>query len=90
MTRDRARARYAAIGRADGPRRCLASTIGEGEFVGVLGPNGAGKTTLMRAILGLLVPADGRISVLGEPATPRQPGDRLPAASAHAPAGASP
>ncbi len=39
--------------------------IGEGEFVGVLGPNGAGKTTLMRAILGLLKPVAGSISVLG-------------------------
>jgi len=39
-----------------------------GEFVGVLGANGAGKTTLMRALLGLLPPAAGRIEVLGEPA----------------------
>ncbi|MGN6549565.1 MAG: metal ABC transporter ATP-binding protein [Pararhizobium sp.] len=36
-------------------------------FIGVLGPNGAGKTTLMRAALGLLAPAAGRLSVLGEP-----------------------
>ncbi|MEJ0097086.1 MAG: ABC transporter ATP-binding protein [Bauldia sp.] len=42
--------------------------IGEGEFVGVLGPNGAGKTTLMRAILGLIEPAAGTISVFGAPA----------------------
>ena len=39
--------------------------VGQGEFIGVLGPNGAGKTTLMRAILGLLKPASGRISVDG-------------------------
>ncbi len=38
------------------------------EFVGVLGPNGAGKTTLMRAVLGLVAPASGRIIVLGQPA----------------------
>lgn len=38
------------------------------EFVGVLGANGAGKTTLMRAILGLLPPAQGSIHVLGRPA----------------------
>ena len=37
------------------------------EFVGVLGANGAGKTTLMRAILGLLRPAEGRIAVFGRP-----------------------
>jgi len=42
--------------------------VRDGEFVAVLGPNGAGKTTLMRAILGLIEPAAGRISVLGEPA----------------------
>jgi zinc/manganese transport system ATP-binding protein len=42
--------------------------IGEGEFVGVLGPNGSGKTTLMRAILGLLPPQSGRITVFGVPA----------------------
>ena len=45
-------------------------SMGDGEFVGVLGPNGAGKTTLMRAILGLLAPARGRIGVLG--ASPRR------------------
>ena len=43
--------------------------IQPGEFIGVLGPNGAGKTTLMRAILGLLPPAAGRLSVFGH--TPR-------------------
>jgi zinc/manganese transport system ATP-binding protein len=40
-------------------------SIRAGEFIGVLGPNGAGKTTLMRAILGLLAPSAGSISVLG-------------------------
>jgi zinc/manganese transport system ATP-binding protein len=42
--------------------------VADSEFVGVLGPNGAGKTTLMRAILGLLRPRHGSISVLGRPA----------------------
>ena len=41
--------------------------IAPGEFIGVLGANGAGKTTLMRAILGLLRPTHGRISVFGRP-----------------------
>ncbi|MGI8863162.1 MAG: metal ABC transporter ATP-binding protein [Solirubrobacteraceae bacterium] len=36
-----------------------------GEFVAVLGPNGAGKSTLMKAILGLVSPAAGSVSVLG-------------------------
>lgn len=39
--------------------------IESGEFIGLLGPNGAGKTTLLRAILGLIPPAAGQISVLG-------------------------
>ncbi len=43
--------------------------VAEGEFVGVLGPNGAGKTTLLRAVLGLLPPARGTITVFGAPAT---------------------
>lgn len=53
-----------------GRRRILSSvsfSIAEGRFVGLLGPNGAGKTTLMRAVLGLVSPQAGRISVLGEP-----------------------
>ena len=43
--------------------------IGQGVFVGVLGANGAGKTTLMRALLGLIRPQGGQITVLGQPAT---------------------
>jgi zinc/manganese transport system ATP-binding protein len=44
-----------------------------GDFVGVLGPNGSGKTTLMRAALGLVRPARGRILVLGRPAARGNP-----------------
>lgn len=47
--------------------------IAEREFIGVLGANGAGKTTLMRAILGLLQPRAGAITVLGAPATRGNP-----------------
>ncbi len=47
--------------------------IGPNEFVGLLGPNGSGKTTLIRAILGLVPPASGTITVLGEPATRGNP-----------------
>jgi zinc/manganese transport system ATP-binding protein len=46
----------------------ISLAVEEGEFVGVLGANGAGKTTLFRAILGLLKPAAGTITVLGQPA----------------------
>jgi zinc/manganese transport system ATP-binding protein len=40
-------------------------SLGDGEFIGVLGPNGAGKTTLMRAMLGLVPVAAGRLTVFG-------------------------
>ncbi len=34
-------------------------------FVGLVGPDGAGKTTLMRLLAGLLLPEEGRVTVLG-------------------------
>ncbi len=33
--------------------------------VGLLGPNGAGKSTMIKALLGFLAPAAGRMRVLG-------------------------
>lgn len=36
-----------------------------GEFAGLIGSNGAGKTTLLRAILGLVPPSGGRVSIAG-------------------------
>ena len=39
--------------------------IRRGEFVGLVGPNGSGKTTLLLAILGVLKPLKGDISVFG-------------------------
>jgi zinc transport system ATP-binding protein len=35
--------------------------IAPGEIVSLIGPNGAGKTTLIRAILGVVAPARGRV-----------------------------
>lgn len=40
-----------------------------GVITGLIGPDGAGKTTLMRLAAGLLVPDEGRITVLGLDAT---------------------
>lgn len=40
-------------------------TVHAGELVGLIGPNGAGKTTLLRAVLGLLKPLRGRVTVDG-------------------------
>jgi ABC-2 type transport system ATP-binding protein len=39
--------------------------IRRGELYGLLGPNGAGKTTLIRALVGLVAPEQGTVTVLG-------------------------
>lgn len=49
--------------------RDISLAVEDGEFVGVLGANGSGKTTLIKALLGLLRPDTGTISVLGRPVT---------------------
>lgn len=43
----------------------ISFAVQPGEVVGYLGPNGSGKTTTIRMLLGLLIPSDGRASVLG-------------------------
>jgi branched-chain amino acid transport system ATP-binding protein len=40
-------------------------TVGKGEMVALIGPNGAGKSSLVNAIMGIVKPASGRISVEG-------------------------
>jgi ABC-2 type transport system ATP-binding protein len=43
----------------------ISFSIRAGEAVGYLGPNGAGKSTMIKMMTGILVPTDGRVSVLG-------------------------
>jgi manganese/zinc/iron transport system ATP- binding protein len=42
-------------------------TVPQGVLMAVVGPNGAGKTTLLKAILGLVRPVAGTVSILGRP-----------------------
>lgn len=39
--------------------------ISEGEFVVLVGSNGAGKSTLLRIMVGLLLPDEGEVNILG-------------------------
>jgi len=44
--------------------------VGHGEIYGFLGLNGAGKTTTIRALLGMIRPSAGSVSVLGQAVGP--------------------
>src|SRR6185295_17976482 len=41
--------------------------VPEGKLVGIVGPNGAGKTTLIKAALGLVPLASGKVEIYGLP-----------------------
>ena len=43
----------------------LSFTVDEGELFGFIGPDGAGKTTLFRIAATLIIPAGGRMTLLG-------------------------
>jgi len=49
--------------------RGVSLEVRAGEFHAVLGPNGSGKTTLVRAALGVVRPAAGRVEILERPAS---------------------
>ena len=72
MTTVAAPAALTGVGHRFGPVAALDSvnlTLNPGEVVALLGPNGAGKTTLVRALLGLITPTRGNVSLWGEPPT---------------------
>ncbi len=45
--------------------RDLSFTVSYGRITGFLGPNGAGKTTTLRAVLGLVSPDAGTVTIAG-------------------------
>ncbi len=51
----------------------ISLTVPEGSLVGIVGPNGAGKSTLIKAALGLIPLASGRVRFYGEPYARQRP-----------------
>lgn len=43
-------------------------SVNEGETYGFIGPNGAGKSTTIRALLGMLKPTEGQVTIFGKDA----------------------
>lgn len=52
-------------------------TVPDGSLVSILGHNGAGKTTLLRAVVGLLKPTRGTITLDGEDISGLRPHQRV-------------
>lgn len=50
-------------------------TIGQGETLGLVGESGCGKSTLARAVLRLIEPSSGSITLMGRPLTGLSPAD---------------
>jgi branched-chain amino acid transport system ATP-binding protein len=67
--------------------RGLTMEARQGELVTLIGANGAGKTTTLKAISGLLTPAAGRITFLGEDITRASARRILELGIAHCPEG---
>jgi len=51
----------------------LSLRVERGQILGLLGPNGAGKTTTLRALMGLLLPQAGTITIFGRRVHPGSP-----------------
>jgi branched-chain amino acid transport system ATP-binding protein len=67
--------------------RGLSLEVRQGELVSLIGANGAGKTTTLKAISGLLRPAEGRIAFQGEDIAHAPPKRILELGIAHCPEG---
>ncbi len=44
----------------------ISFSVSAGDYLGIVGPNGSGKSTLVRAILGLLPPDSGSVTLFGD------------------------
>ncbi|MFD1512330.1 ABC transporter ATP-binding protein [Halomarina rubra] len=64
---DAIRAQHVSVTYASGTEavKDVSLTVPEGEFFGFLGPNGAGKTTTIKALVTLLDPTGGTVTVNG-------------------------
>ncbi len=51
----------------------LSLRVERGQILGLLGPNGAGKTTTLRALMGLIYPDAGTITIFGQQVRPGAP-----------------
>ncbi|MGI8445946.1 MAG: ABC transporter ATP-binding protein, partial [Streptosporangiaceae bacterium] len=51
----------------------LSLRVEPGQILGLLGPNGAGKTTTLRALMGLIYPDAGTITIFGQQVRPGAP-----------------
>jgi len=47
--------------------RDVSFRVGSGDYLGIVGPNGSGKSTLVKAVLGLVRPDGGKVTVFGAP-----------------------
>jgi len=65
----------------------LSFAAAENEIVAVMGLNGMGKTTLMKAMIGLLSPRGGSISLAGKDVTRAVPFERVAAGFGYVPQG---
>ncbi len=55
----------------------LSLKVRKGEILGVVGGSGTGKSVLMRSIIGLQIPTEGHIEVLGRSITETDPDDEI-------------
>jgi branched-chain amino acid transport system ATP-binding protein len=59
----------------------------QGEIVAVIGPNGAGKSTALKAMIGLLPPSRGRVTLRGQEITGMPPPEVMRRGAVYVPQG---